>query len=188
MIGVLALQGNFDAHLRVIKKLNLDYRLVKKSNDIDCLDGLIFPGGESTTITKLFKKDKSLIEGIKDFSNHKPILGTCAGIILMSKKANDKRVYNFGFLDISMERNAYGRQIHSFEGKISVNYLKSTKDAKALFIRAPKIKEVGKDVEIFATYKNEIVGVKQGMHVGITCHPELLNETLIHDICFREHK
>ena len=79
----------------------------------------------------------------------------------MSKKANDKRVYNFGFLDISMERNAYGRQIHSFEGKISVNYLKSTKDAKALFIRAPKIKEVGKDVEIFDSL--------HGGHVFLTC-------------------
>ena len=186
MIGVLALQGNFDAHIKVIKKLNLDYRLVNKSKDLDCLDGLVFPGGESRTITKLFKKNDNLIDAIKDFSNYKPILGTCAGIILMSKQANDERVYNFGFLDVIMQRNAYGRQVHSFEGKISVNYLDSSKDAKALFIRAPKIKEIGKDVEVFATYKNEVVGVKQGMHVGITCHPELLNETLIHNICFNK--
>ena len=186
MIGVLALQGNFDAHIKVIKKLNLDYRLVNKSKDLDCLDGLVFPGGESTTISKLFKKNDNLIDGIKDFSNYKPILGTCAGIILMSKQANDERVYNFGFLDVIMQRNAYGRQVHSFEGNISVNYLDSSKDTKALFIRAPKIKEIGKDVEVFATYKNEVIGVKQGMHVGITCHPELLNETLIHSICFNK--
>ena len=188
MIGVLALQGNFDAHIRIIKKLNLDYRLVNKSKDLDCLDGLIFPGGESTTITKLFKKNENLINGIKDFSNHKPILGTCAGIILMSKQANDKRIYNFGLLDITMQRNAYGRQVHSFEGKISVNYLNSSKDIKALFIRAPKIKEIGKDIEVFATFKNEVVGVKQGMHIGITCHPELLDETFIHDICFKKYR
>ncbi len=186
MIGVLALQGNFDAHIKVIKKLNLDYRLVNKSKDLDCLDGLVFPGGESTTISKLFKKNDNLIDGIKDFSNYKPILGTCAGIILMSKQANDERVYNFGFLDVIMQRNAYGRQVHSFEGNISVNYLDSSKDTKALFIRAPKIKEIGKDVEVFATYKNEVIGVKQGMHVGVTCHPELLNETLIHSICFNK--
>jgi len=186
VIGVLALQGNFDAHIKVIKKLNLDYRLVNKSKDLDCLDGLVFPGGESTTISKLFKKNDNLIDGIKDFSNYKPILGTCAGIILMSKQANDERVYNFGFLDVIMQRNAYGRQVHSFEGNISVNYLDSSKDTKALFIRAPKIKEIGKDVEVFATYKNEVIGVKQGMHVGITCHPELLNETLIHSICFNK--
>jgi len=186
VIGVLALQGNFDAHIKVIKKLNLDYRLVNKSKDLDCLDGLVFPGGESTTISKLFKKNDNLIDGIKDFSNYKPILGTCAGIILMSKQANDERVYNFGFLDVIMQRNAYGRQVHSFEGNISVNYLDSSKDTKALFIRAPKIKEIGKDVEVFATYKNEVIGVKQGMHVGVTCHPELLNETLIHSICFNK--
>ena len=188
MIGVLALQGNFDAHIRVIKRLNLDYKLVNKSKDLDCLDGLIFPGGESTTITKLFKKNENLIDGVKDFSKYKPILGTCAGIILMSKKANDKRVHNFGFLDIIIQRNAYGRQVHSFEGKISVNYSSLSKEAKALFIRAPKIKEIGKNVEIFATYKNEAIGVRQGMHVGITCHPELLNETLIHDICFKKDR
>lgn len=188
MIGILALQGNFDAHVEIIKKLDLDFRLVKKSKDLDCLDGLIFPGGESTTITNLLKKNEKLIDGIRDFANSKPILGTCAGIILMSKKANDERIYNFGFLDVSIERNAYGRQVHSFEGDITVKFSNVNRDSKALFIRAPKIKDIGNKVEVFSTFKNEIVGVKQGMHVGITCHPELLNETLVHEICFKVDK
>ena len=120
MIGVLALQGNFDSHIKILEKINLNHKLVKTVDDLSSLDGLIIPGGESTTITNLLRRNQSLIDGINQLSQHKPILGSCAGLILMSKDSNDSRVHNFGFLDITTSRNAYGRQVHSFEASIKV--------------------------------------------------------------------
>ena len=104
----------------------------------------------------------------------------------MSKESKDSRIHNFGFLDVITSRNAYGRQVHSFEAKINVKQkLNEVVDIEVLFIRAPKIDKINKDVEILATFQEEVVAVRQGMHIGISCHPELLNETLIHEICFK---
>ena len=186
MIGVLALQGNFDSHIRILKKINLKHKLIKTSDDLSSVDGLIIPGGESTTITNLLRKDQSLINGINQLSKNKPILGSCAGLILMSKESNDSRVHNFGFLDVITSRNAYGRQVHSFEAKINIKNHKTKSDIDVLFIRAPKIDTVNNGVEVLATYQEEVVAVRQGKHIGISCHPELLDETLIHEICFKE--
>ena len=188
MIGVLALQGNFDSHIKILNKINLKHKLVKKAGDLISLHGLIIPGGESTTITNLLKRNQSLIDGINEFSKHKPILGSCAGLILMSKESNDSRVHNFGFLDIVTSRNAYGRQVHSFEAPIQVKNDIIISDINVLFIRAPKVDKINKGVEILATFQEEIVGVRQGKHIGISCHPELLDETLIHEICFKGKK
>ena len=185
MVGVLALQGNFDSHIRILKKINLKHKLVKTSDDLSSVDGLIIPGGESTTITNLLRKDQSLINGINQLSKNKPILGSCAGLILMSKESNDSRVHNFGFLDVTTSRNAYGRQVYSFEAKINVKNNTISSDINVLFIRAPKVDKINNSVEILATFQEEVVAVMQGMHVGISCHPELLNETLIHEICFK---
>ena len=188
MIGVLALQGNFDSHVKILEKINLDHRLIKNTEDLNLLDGLILPGGESTTITNLLRKHKNMIDGINRLAIKKPILGSCAGLILMSKDSNDDRVHNFGFLDISTNRNAYGRQVHSFEAKINVKYKKINSNINSLFIRAPKVNRVDKHVEVLATFNNEIVAVKQGKHIGLSCHPELLDETLMHEICFKGKK
>ena len=188
MIGVLALQGNFDSHVKILEKINLNHKLVKDSKDLSSLSGLILPGGESTTISNLLRTNKNMIDEINFLASKKPILGSCAGLILMSKNSNDDRVHNFDFLDITTDRNAYGRQVYSFEAKINVKYGKINSNVNSLFIRAPKVNEVGKKVEILATYKNEIVAVKQGKHVGLSCHPELLDETLIHEICFKGKK
>lgn len=188
MIGVLALQGNFDSHVKILEKINLNHKLVKNSEDLSSISGLILPGGESTTITNLMRKNKNMIDEINLLAREKPILGSCAGLILMSKNSNDKRVHNFDFLDITTDRNAYGRQVYSFKAKINVKYGKINSNVNSLFIRAPKVNEIGKEVEILATYKNEIVAVKQGKHVGLSCHPELLDETLIHEICFKGKK
>ena len=186
MVGVLALQGNFDSHIRILKKINLEHRLVKTSDDLSSVDGLIIPGGESTTITNLLRGNQKLVDGINQLSKNKPILGSCAGLILMSKESKDSRIHNFGFLDVITSRNAYGRQVHSFEAKINVKQkLNEVVDIEVLFIRAPKIDKINKDVEILATFQEEVVAVRQGMHIGISCHPELLNETLIHEICFK---
>ena len=185
MIGVLALQGNFDSHIRILKKINLKHKLVKTSDDLSSIDGLIIPGGESTTITNLLRRNQSLIDGINQLSKNKPILGSCAGLILMSKESNDSRVHNFGFLDVTTSRNAYGRQVHSFEAKINVKNNTISYDINVLFIRAPKVDKIKNDVEVLATFQEEVVAVRQGKHVGISCHPELLDETLIHEICFK---
>ena len=185
MVGVLALQGNFDSHIRILKKINLKHKLVKTSDDLSSVDGLIIPGGESTTITNLLRRNQSLIDGINQLSKNKPILGSCAGLILMSKESNDSRVHNFGFLDVTTSRNAYGRQVHSFEAKINVKNNTMSYDINVLFIRAPKVDKIKNDVEVLATFQEEVVAVRQGKHVGISCHPELLDETLIHEICFK---
>ena len=185
MVGVLALQGNFDSHIRILKKINLEHRLVKTSDDLSSVDGLIIPGGESTTITNLLRRNQSLIDGINQLSKNKPILGSCAGLILMSKESNDSRVHNFGFLDVATSRNAYGRQVHSFEAKINVKNNTMSYDINVLFIRAPKVDKINNGVEVLATFQEEVVAVRQGKHVGISCHPELLDETLIHEICFK---
>jgi pyridoxal 5''-phosphate synthase, glutaminase subunit Pdx2 len=186
VIGVLALQGNFDSHIKILKKINLKHKLIKTSDDLSSVDGLIIPGGESTTITNLLRGNQKLVDGINQLSKNKPILGSCAGLILMSKESKDSRIHNFGFLDVITSRNAYGRQVHSFEAKINVKQkLNEVVDIEVLFIRAPKIDKINKDVEILATFQEEVVAVRQGMHIGISCHPELLNETLIHEICFK---
>lgn len=185
MVGVLALQGNFDSHIRILKKINLKHKLVKTSDDLSSIDGLIIPGGESTTITNLLRRNQSLIDGINQLSKNKPILGSCAGLILMSKESNDSRVHNFGFLDVTTSRNAYGRQVHSFEAKIKVKNNTMSYDINVLFIRAPKVDKINNGVEVLATFQEEVVAVRQGKHVGISCHPELLDETLIHEICFK---
>ena len=185
MIGVLALQGNFDSHIRILKKINLKHKLVKTSDDLSSVDGLIIPGGESTTITNLLRRNQSLIDGINQLSKNKPILGSCAGLILMSKESNDSRAHNFGFLDVTTSRNAYGRQVHSFEAKIKVKNNTMSYDINVLFIRAPKVDKINNGVEVLATFQEEVVAVRQGKHVGISCHPELLDETLIHEICFK---
>ena len=185
MIGVLALQGNFDSHIRILKKINLKHKLVKTSDDLSSVDGLIIPGGESTTITNLLRRNQSLIDGINQLSKNKPILGSCAGLILMSKESKDSRVHNFGFLDVTTSRNAYGRQVYSFEAKINVKNNTISSDINVLFIRAPKVDKINNGVEVLATFQEEVVAVRQGKHVGISCHPELLDETLIHEICFK---
>lgn len=186
MVGVLALQGNFQSHIHILNAIGIESRLVKNVEDLSSLQGLILPGGESTTMSNLLFRDQSLIDGIKLFSDNKPILGTCAGLILMSKNSFDKKVLNMNIIDIEVSRNAYGRQVHSFDDSISVEYKNNEPlSIRASFIRAPKITNIGEDVEILCKYNSEIVGVKKGMHMAVTCHPELQDEVLLHKLCFK---
>ena len=184
MIGVLALQGNFSSHVKVLGLLGHNSKLVKSPKDLDDIDGLIVPGGESTTITKLINRDKKFVESIQSFSKNYPILCTCAGLILMSRDSFDNKVVNLGIVDIESTRNAYGRQVHSFDAELSLDYGSKNDSFKASFIRAPKISKVGKNVEVICTYNHLPVAIKEGMHVATTFHPELKNETLIHKLCF----
>ncbi len=173
-IGVLALQGDFDAHRKRLEELGAEVVLVKKPEQLDEIDGLVIPGGESGTFLKLLGEDG--FAKLKAFVQSKPTFGTCAGAILLAKEVENPAQNGLGALDIGIRRNAYGRQIDSSirEGKFG--------DApiEMVFIRAPKIERVGKDVEVIATEGSDPVAVRQGRTMAATFHPELSDDTRIH--------
>lgn len=194
-IGVLDIQGSVEEHFKALKKLakasqKVEPVLVKNVDDLKGLQGLIIPGGESTTIGKLLKRFGLKDEIIKLAKSGKlAVWGTCAGAILLAKKiVSDKqkdRIEQLGLMDIAVERNAYGRQIESFETQIEFDlgtagaaYAPSA--ISGIFIRAPKIVSVGKNVKILAKNKNEIVAVRQGKFLATNFHPELTNDIDIH--------
>ena len=183
MIGVLALQGDYSKHLEILEKLKISSCEIRYPHQLNEINGLIIPGGESTTMTDLIERN-DLHNNIITFSNKNPILGTCAGLIMMSRSVNDTRVKSLNILDIEVDRNAYGRQVNSFTDKLSISIEGISKNITATFIRAPKINNMGKEIEIISSYKNEPVDVKQGIHMGLAFHPELDGITLFHDFIF----
>lgn len=180
-IGVLALQGAFAKHQAMIEKLGAEVLLVRTPADLKKCDGLIIPGGESTTIYRQMNFIE-LVEPLLKFAEKKPVFGTCAGLILMSKDLiNGSLTEPFGLLDITVERNSYGRQIDSFQVPLDVSLSKTSQAVAAFFIRAPKILRCGSDVKVLASYSSEPVLVQQGFHLGATFHPELTSDTFIHE-------
>jgi len=191
-IGVLALQGDFDAHRRRLEELGAEVMLVKKPEQLDEIDGLVIPGGESSTFLKLLG-EKGL-EKLNQFVRAKPTFGTCAGAILLATEVENPKQTGLGALDIRIRRNAYGRQIDSSirEGKFLVRnndaHGRAADNAgiplEMVFIRAPKIERVGPAVEIIATEgKNEDpVAVRQGRVMAATFHPELSDDTRVHRV------
>lgn len=173
-IGVLALQGDFDAHRRRLEELGAEVVLVKKPEQLDQIDGLVIPGGESGTFLKLLGEEG--FEKLKRFVRVKPTFGTCAGAILLANEVENPTQAGLGALDIGIRRNAYGRQVDSSirQGKLG--------DApiEMVFIRAPKIERVGPQVEVIATEGKDPVAVKQGKAMAATFHPELSADTRIH--------
>ena len=189
-VGILSIQGDVRENLLSVKKaieesgINANVIEVKTPDDIKKLDGLIIPGGESTTIGQL-----SLVNGsmqiIKDkIQTGMPVLGICAGMILLSSTAKDRIVGGidqplFDVLDVKLERNSFGRQGESFESDISLNSIGISK-FNGVFIRAPSVTEVGNDVEILSEFDNKIVAVKQGNIIGTSFHPELTQDASLH--------
>ncbi len=173
-IGVLALQGDFDAHRRRLEQLGAEVVLVKKPEQLDDIDGLIIPGGESGTFLKLL--GDAGFEKLRQFVRLKPTFGTCAGAILLASEVENPSQAGLGALNIRIRRNAYGRQIDSSirEG------LFGTSPLEMVFIRAPKIEHVGKDVEVIATEGSDPVAVRQGRAMAATFHPELSDDTRVH--------
>ena len=173
-IGVLALQGDFDAHRRRLEELGAEVVLVKKPGQLDEIDGLVIPGGESGTFLKLL--GEAGFEKLKQFVRVKPTFGTCAGAILLAKEVDNPKQSGLGALDIRVRRNAYGRQIDSSirEGRLGSEPL------EMVFIRAPKIERVGAGVEVIATEGGDPVAVRQGRVMAATFHPELSNDTRVH--------
>lgn len=179
-IGVLALQGDYLLHLQTLEKIKQDCILVRTKEELNSCDALIIPGGESTTIRKLASQN-GLFEAIKDLGKDKPIMGTCAGLILMAKQIEDSQKEDtLALLDISVKRNAYGRQIHSFVQVGKVNLQNGNPNFEMVFIRAPKIVEVGKKVEKLGFCDDELVMVRNRNILGLSFHPELTSDTRIH--------
>jgi pyridoxal 5'-phosphate synthase pdxT subunit len=175
-IGVLALQGDFDAHRRRLEEVGADVILVKKPEQLNDIDGLIIPGGESGTFLKLLGEDG--FAKLKDFVRIKPTFGTCAGCILLATDVENPKQAGLGALDITVRRNAYGRQIDSSIRK--GEFL--SEPIEMVFIRAPKIERVGEGVEVIATEGStkEPVVVREGNTLAATFHPELSNDPRIH--------
>ena len=173
-IGVLALQGDFDAHRKRLEELSAEVVLVKNPEQLDEIDGLIIPGGESSTFLKLL--GEAGFEKLKQFVRLKPTFGTCAGAILLANEVENPPQAGLGALDIRIRRNAYGRQLDSSirEGKFDNTPI------EMVFIRAPKIERVGPAVEILATEGEDPVVVRQGKVMAATFHPELSGDTRVH--------
>jgi pyridoxal 5'-phosphate synthase pdxT subunit len=173
-VGVLALQGDFDAHRRRLEELGAEVVLVKKPEQLNEIDGLVIPGGESSTFLKLL--GEAGFDKLKQFVRLKPTFGTCAGAILLAREVENPKQHGLGALDIGIRRNAYGRQIDSsiregvFAGAAT----------EMVFIRAPKIERVGKGVEVIATEGNDPVAVRQGKIMATTFHPELSDDARVH--------
>jgi 5'-phosphate synthase pdxT subunit len=180
-IGVLALQGDFDAHRRRLEELGAEVVLIKKPDQLDAIDGLVIPGGESGTFLKLLGEEG--FKKLKDFVHAKPTFGTCAGAILLATEVENPKQAGLGALNIRIRRNAYGRQIDSSirQGLLGVSPI------EMVFIRAPKIEHVGEDVEVIATQGADPVAVRQGSAMAATFHPELSDDPRIHqaflDLC-----
>ena len=179
-IGVLGLQGAYAKHLAVLQQLDVQAVDVRKPGDLEECHGLIIPGGESTTMTKLIN-EIDMHDALLKFSVDRPVFGTCAGMILMAAKVDDGRVKTLNLLDIEVERNAYGRQIDSFIDELDVTTNGQAFSMRGVFIRAPRIKNMGDGVEVLASVNGEPVLVQEGHHMAAAFHPELTGETRIHN-------
>ena len=173
-IGVLALQGDFDAHRRRLEQLGVDVVLVRKAEQLDDVDALIIPGGESTTFLKLLGDDG--VRKLREFVHTKPTFGTCAGAILLATEVENPSQQGLGALDMSIRRNAYGRQL---ESSIRQGMFNNT-PLEMVFIRAPRIERVGQGVEVLAKQGNDPVLVRQDKVMAATFHPELSDDTRVH--------
>jgi 5'-phosphate synthase pdxT subunit len=194
MVGVLALQGGFASHCAVFASLGVETREVRTVQELAACDRLVIPGGESTVLTRLlgYGEGPALRAGIAEFAKERAVMGTCAGLIMLSRKLADPRVETFGLLDVSVERNGWGRQTESSimgvrldvpERDGAVNAAVTTEPYAATFIRAPRIREVGDGVDVVGILDSgEPVMVRQGRILGLTFHPELTpNDARIHE-------
>jgi 5'-phosphate synthase pdxT subunit len=172
-IGVLALQGDFEAHSKILAGLGAEAVPVRTPADLEGLEGLVIPGGESTTMTLGIERE-GLAQPLRDLvESGRPVLGTCAGLIMLDRD-------HLGLLDVSSRRNAFGRQLQSFESDIQLRGL-GEGPLRAVFIRAPWVEETGEGVEVLAELEGHPVAVREGNVLAVAFHPELTGETRLHD-------
>lgn len=186
IIGVLSVQGGFVEHMRSIERLGHEARAVRRPEHLEGLDGLIMPGGESTTMSKLLELG-GMLEPLRTLvADGLPVFGTCAGLILLADRVLDTRsdAHSLHAMDITVRRNAFGRQVDSFETKLPFGDIDTP--VEAVFIRAPKVEEVGDGVEVVSTLPDgTVVGVRQGNVLGCSFHPELSEDDRVHEYFLR---
>lgn len=176
-VGLLSLQGDFAKHAEAFAALGAEAVRVSLPEHLAGLDALVVPGGESSTMLRLLAAT-GLRAGVERFVRVKPVLGTCAGLIVLAREADRLPAPTLAAIDITAERNAWGRQVHSFSDDVDVAPLGDA--VPGVFIRAPRILRVGRGVEVVATYRGEPVGVRQGRAVALTFHPELTADRRLH--------
>ncbi len=186
-IGVLAVQGDFALHEKTLHRLGVETIQVRKPEHLEGCSGLIMPGGESTTFVKLLK-EINLFEAIKAFGQEKAIFGTCAGLITLAHHIINYPLETLDLINIQVARNAYGRQIDSFVDTVQVNTSKESFEVEGVFIRAPKIVEIGEGVEATGFRGDEIVMAENKTILVATFHPELTDDTRIHEYFLRKIK
>jgi 5'-phosphate synthase pdxT subunit len=185
-IGVLALQGAFREHARMLRRLGARPVEVRLETHLAGLDGLIIPGGESTSIGKLMV-EYGLVPPLRTFAGERPVFGTCAGLIMLAKHTTEGGQTLLGLMDVTVRRNAFGRQVHSFEAPVDLS-LPGEEGSGAfpgVFIRAPWVEESGPGVEVIARCEGHVVGVQQGSILGVAFHPELTDDTRLHEYFLR---
>jgi 5'-phosphate synthase pdxT subunit len=172
-IGVLALQGDFEAHSQILAELGAEARPVRTVADLEGIDGLVIPGGESTTMSLGLERE-GLVAPLRQLvESGKPVLGTCAGMILLDRD-------HLGLLDVSVRRNAFGRQLQSFESDLELRGLGANGVVRAIFIRAPWVEDAGERVEVLAEVEGHPVAVREGNVLAVAFHPELAGEERLH--------
>ncbi|MBN2365471.1 MAG: pyridoxal 5'-phosphate synthase glutaminase subunit PdxT [Calditrichaeota bacterium] len=184
-IGILAIQGDFELHRKMLSRLNVDTVLVKSPADLEKCDGLIIPGGESTTFIKLLKVS-GLFAAVKQFSQAKAIMGTCAGLITLARKVTNFSLETLDLIDLDVARNAYGRQIDSFIGEVALHINGRDTSFEGVFIRAPRIEKTGQGIRSLAFYQGDVVLAENENILVATFHPELTEDTRIHEYFIRK--
>jgi len=179
--GVLALQGDFEAHARALNRVGVRAVEVRTSEELEQVGGLVIPGGESTSMLKLIEY-KNLMEPLRRFGQQRPIFGTCAGVILLATQVENPAQPSLGLVDLTVERNAYGRQLDSRVTKLEDHLLENSEPLEAVFIRAPIIRRVGSGGRILASYLDTPVLVDFGRHLVATFHPELTSDSRVHSL------
>ncbi|MGH9628358.1 MAG: pyridoxal 5'-phosphate synthase glutaminase subunit PdxT [Bryobacteraceae bacterium] len=181
-IGVLALQGDFEAHQKALNRAGADAIEVRSAEELANVDGLVIPGGESSTMLRLLEVS-GLEEPLRRFADKKPIFGTCAGAILLASGVTRPLQASLSLMDIEVERNAYGRQLDSRITRLSPDSSRVPGgDLEAVFIRAPIIRKIGEKADVLAWYNGDPVLVEQGRHLVATFHPELTPDTRVHQL------
>lgn len=182
-VGVLALQGDFQAHRKALERAGAAGVEVRRAAELEGLAGLILPGGESTTMLKLLR-DEGLLEALAEFGRRRPIFGTCAGAILLAREVSHPRQESLGLMDLEVERNSYGRQLDSHVARLEPEeaFVRAAGpgEVEAVFIRAPRILRTGPGVQVLLRHRGDPVLVAEGRHLAATFHPELSGDTRIH--------
>jgi len=179
LVGVLALQGDFARHASSLKAAGARVRRVLRPGDLDACAGLVIPGGESTTLMHL-AREGGMIQPLRAFVRRGAMMGTCAGLIILARHLAGNGMETLALLDIKAERNGFGRQVDSFIDRVDLHIDKQPQSVEGVFIRAPRILEVGDGISVLARWRDEPVMVRDGRILALTFHPELTGDTTIH--------